>query len=782
MWYKYHVQASWIGTFKILGIFLVHLISCFLLKRQNYSWLLTNLRGDKMKIYAAILLLPFFIISCGGGGGGSSSSGEVGSILVSIAVTPANPNITTGTTQQFTATGMYSNGTAQNITSTVTWNSSSTGVATIAGTAGLSTSISAGATIITATSGSISGSTLLTVTDTLLLPVPTGVRTAAASGQVTIIWDGGTGATSYNIYWSTTPGVTKTAGTKISGINHSSYTHTGLTNGTTYYYIVTAQYPTGESNESIQVSDTPSNLITVNIVAPSGGALAGNTLQISVTSASTYQIQSITANIVDRQTSLVFSNQATCHGVVCSPGWLGTISLSGLARGNQLLTVTAKDYYGNIATVSTEFVFDQKPSLVINNPVNDTVARPQLHIVASCTDDDSAGCKSLTVTTGSYPPGPPRPVTVIASGRTSIDQTVSLASYDGTWIFLSFNATDSAGQVSTDLRTVFIESSTKLVEVASVTSPIWDVQLWDLQPGRVLFLDISGGENILKIRDRSSGVDTIIRNQPGIIPQHGFLTPKGAIFVEQSGNVLTSVIQEWRDGVLVDLGYPNSSNSLKVQGNYAIWNKQPLLILRDLVSGSNKTIATDAGNWMNDVASNGDIVYWSTSYQIYRHRGSVTTQLTNDSLWNTYPLTDGVNVFYRKHTPCCSNQTYQIAMYTASGEHLLTPAGTKQPMPYADYQVNNSWAAFTKPGTDGVFQIWRRSPAGYLTQLSFFGTSSSIDTLASNGDMTWISGKRRYLSISGGLPVDVGSYLGKSIFQGGQWYVIIGKSLFSIAP
>ena len=51
--------------------------------------------------------------------------------LVSIAVTPANASIAKGTTQQFTATGTYSDSSTQNLTSSVTWTSSNTTVATI---------------------------------------------------------------------------------------------------------------------------------------------------------------------------------------------------------------------------------------------------------------------------------------------------------------------------------------------------------------------------------------------------------------------------------------------------------------------------------------------------------------------------------------------------------------------------------------------------------------------------------------------------------------------------
>jgi Bacterial Ig-like domain (group 2)/Galactose oxidase, central domain/Kelch motif len=83
-------------------------------------------------------------------------------VLVSIAVTPANPSIALGITQQFTATGTYSDGSTQNLAGTVTWSSSALGVATIS-TMGLASAVGAGQTTIEATSGAINGSTTFTV-------------------------------------------------------------------------------------------------------------------------------------------------------------------------------------------------------------------------------------------------------------------------------------------------------------------------------------------------------------------------------------------------------------------------------------------------------------------------------------------------------------------------------------------------------------------------------------------------------------------------------------------
>ena len=86
--------------------------------------------------------------------------------LVSIAVTPATPTIAPQTTLQFIATGTFTDNSTQNLTGSVSWGSSDTGVATIsssAPTTGLASAVSSGNTTISATLNGISGSTALTV-------------------------------------------------------------------------------------------------------------------------------------------------------------------------------------------------------------------------------------------------------------------------------------------------------------------------------------------------------------------------------------------------------------------------------------------------------------------------------------------------------------------------------------------------------------------------------------------------------------------------------------------
>jgi hypothetical protein len=115
------------------------------------------------------ILISILVISCSGGGGGGGGGTSV--TISSIAVTPANPSIAKSVMQQFIATGTYSNKSTKDITSSVTWSSSNTDVATIGSSSGLATAIDVGTTTIQATSESISGSTTLTVTPPVLASI-----------------------------------------------------------------------------------------------------------------------------------------------------------------------------------------------------------------------------------------------------------------------------------------------------------------------------------------------------------------------------------------------------------------------------------------------------------------------------------------------------------------------------------------------------------------------------------------------------------------------------------
>src|SRR5512143_2519372 len=84
------------------------------------------------------------------GAGASTTFDVYANLLTSIVVTPADPRIPKGASQQFTATGILTDSTTLGLTSQVTWTSSDASKATI-DAAGTASGLAIGSTTITAT-------------------------------------------------------------------------------------------------------------------------------------------------------------------------------------------------------------------------------------------------------------------------------------------------------------------------------------------------------------------------------------------------------------------------------------------------------------------------------------------------------------------------------------------------------------------------------------------------------------------------------------------------------
>jgi endo-1,4-beta-xylanase len=83
---------------------------------------------------------------------------------------------------------------------------------------------------------------------------PTGLVAVPGNAQVQLSWNASNGATGYNVKRATTSGGPYTT---VGTASTPSFTNTGLTNGTTFFYVVSATNANGESANSIQVSATP---------------------------------------------------------------------------------------------------------------------------------------------------------------------------------------------------------------------------------------------------------------------------------------------------------------------------------------------------------------------------------------------------------------------------------------------------------------------------------------------------------------------------------------------
>lgn len=134
-------------------------------------------------------------------------------ILRNIEITPLTQSLPAGATQAFTATGIYTNNSFQDITELVTWTSSNATVASISNTAnnkGQLVSLMSGQTRISASLSSITTTTLLTVTDAVLISIDVTPITSVISNGFTQTYtaiahysDGSINDVTSQVTWST---------------------------------------------------------------------------------------------------------------------------------------------------------------------------------------------------------------------------------------------------------------------------------------------------------------------------------------------------------------------------------------------------------------------------------------------------------------------------------------------------------------------------------------------------------------------------------------------------
>ncbi len=159
-------------------------------------------------------------------------------------------------------------------------------------------------------------------------PAPAGVTATAGNAQVALSWNASSGATSYNVKRSTTNGGPYS--NVATNVTAASFTNTGLVNGTTYYYVITALNANGESPVSSQVQGTPSGStggqggVTVTRVVPQSTPWFS---ELQVRLANTQPITAMTLTItVQRTTGVTHSGQYNTVGGQISQSATGNAS------------------------------------------------------------------------------------------------------------------------------------------------------------------------------------------------------------------------------------------------------------------------------------------------------------------------------------------------------------------------------------------------------------------------------------------------------------------------
>ena len=130
-----------------------------------------------------LILMAAGIVACGGGGGNGPEPPVTPTITLTGVSVTGNNTVAAGQTVQFQANATFSNNTNQSVTSSATWTSDNTGIATVNGT-GLATGVAAGTTQIRAAHQNMSGSAPLQVTAAASPPPPPPANTPPVASFV----------------------------------------------------------------------------------------------------------------------------------------------------------------------------------------------------------------------------------------------------------------------------------------------------------------------------------------------------------------------------------------------------------------------------------------------------------------------------------------------------------------------------------------------------------------------------------------------------------------------
>ena len=274
--------------------------------------------------------------------------------LSAIAISPAASSIPVNTSQQFTATGTYSDGTSRDLTTLVTWASSANGIATI-DVNGMAAGVAAGTANISATLGAVSNSTTLTVNAPAIASIavtPVGLTLGIGIHQqytaTALYTDGSSQDLSSAVTWSS-------SATSVATVDNTGLATT-VAAGTT---IITATV--GAFSDTSTLTVVPANLISIQVTPANPSIALGTNVQLTATGSfddgSTQQLTNVTWSSADGNiASINSSGLATSTGTgsvtisATSGAVSGTVSLNVTAATLQSIAVTPANSSMSIGT------------------------------------------------------------------------------------------------------------------------------------------------------------------------------------------------------------------------------------------------------------------------------------------------------------------------------------------------------------------------------------------------------------------------------------------------
>lgn len=298
-------------------------------------------------------------------------------VLTSIAVTPVSPSILVSNTEQFVATGTYSDGSQSTITTTVTWASGTLATATISnatGTNGLATGLAAGTTSITATLG-----TIVSLPQTLTVTIATqyAYATNYGAGNVSQYAIEANGTLS-PMTPATVPAGTNPYAIAVDSTGHYAYVANSGSANVSQYSIGTGGALTPLTPATVAAGNGP-NGITVNngyVYVPN--YTAGTVSQYSIVAGALQPLTPATVTVgVGTGPQTVFVNTA---GTVAYVGTAGngttiaaTVSVYSITAGALSTTATSSVSLGVSANPTSIVIDPTGPHLYVAELGNATI-------------------------------------------------------------------------------------------------------------------------------------------------------------------------------------------------------------------------------------------------------------------------------------------------------------------------------------------------------------------------------------------------------------------------
>jgi plastocyanin len=354
-----------------------------------------------------------------GGVTGSTVLTVSAAVLQSIAVTPANPGIAKGLTEQFKATGTYSDNSTKDLTSQVTWASATTSVATVTA-AGLATGLATGTSNISATLNAITGSTVLTVSAAVLQSIAvTPANPSIAEGTTEDFKATGTysDSSTQDLTGQVTWASSNTAVSSVSNTSGSQGNASGLAPGTS-----TISAMIGGIAGSTVLTVTAAALVSISVTPANPSIPVGEVQPFKATG--TYS-DSSTQDLTGQVT---WASATTSVATIDSSG-----IASGIAVGTSAISAGLDGVTGTTVLTVTPVVLE----MIMISPASPTVASGQTEqfmamgmysddSTVDLTDQVAWASSSTSVATISNDPGTQGLATAVADGTTTIS-----ASFDG---------------------------------------------------------------------------------------------------------------------------------------------------------------------------------------------------------------------------------------------------------------------------------------------------------------------------------------------------------------